>query len=251
MNLIEGKSNATPTLQNKLSKGITPDSTDSTINFPPPTYKIKVKFDSIKVQETHDPGIFTSQSDGEYDLWAYVQGVRIGLTDRSYVGTRGGSGNPLPCGLGDVSHGETVYFSPLAQVTVDVPETLPLSIFTAGVEVDGCGRQPLPTVLTPYSMEAILEQPEEKWEPTFQFYAHIFSGQQFPTSPSPACVYNPSDSLGNIIKFYKPPGYGAGVHEEFADNVDYILRYTITVIPPPNLNQKKTVLGTGNNFSVN
>ena len=66
-----------------------------------------------------------------------VQGVRIGLTDRSYVGYSGGSGNPLPCGLGDVSHGETVYFSSLAQVTVDVPETLPLSIFTAGVEVDG------------------------------------------------------------------------------------------------------------------
>ena len=79
------------------------------------------------------------------------------------------------------------------------------------------------------SMEKILKQPEEKWEPAFQFYAHIFSAQPFETSPSPLCVYNPSDRLGNIIKFYKPPGYGSGVHEEFADNVDYILRYTITV----------------------
>ena len=92
-------------------------------------------------------------------------------------------------------------------------------------------------------MEAILEQPEEKWEPTFQFYAHIFSGQQFPNVAFSSPVFIiPLIPLGNIIKFYQPPGYGAGVHEEFADNVDYILRYTITVIPPPNLNQKKTVL---------
>ena len=59
----------------------------------------------------------------------------IGLTDRSYESICG-SGNPLPCGLGDVSHGETVYFNPLAEVMVDIPETLPLSIFTAGVEVE-------------------------------------------------------------------------------------------------------------------
>ena len=53
------------------------------------------------------------------------------------------------------------------------------------------------------------------------------------------------------MNFYKPPAYGAGAHEEFANNADYILRYTITVVPPPNLDQKKTVLGTGNNFSLN
>ena len=86
------------TLQQQVyAKGITPG--NSTINFPPLTYKVKVKFDSIKVPETHDPGIFTSQSDGEYDLWAFVQGVRIGFADRSYEGTCGGSGDPLPCGI--------------------------------------------------------------------------------------------------------------------------------------------------------
>ena len=53
------------------------------------------------------------------------------------------------------------------------------------------------------------------------------------------------------MNFYKPLDYGAGAHEEFANNADYILRYTITVIPPPNLDQKKTVLDTGNNFSLN
>ena len=157
------------TLQQQVyAKGITPG--NSTINFPPPTYKVKVKFDSIKVQETHDPGIFTSQGDGEYDLYAFVQGVPIGLTDRSYEGICGGSGNPLPCGLGDVSHGETVYFNPLAEVTVDIPETLPLSIFTAGVEVDNCGRISLTRsgIPPPDQIAGILNQPEQTWEQRFK-----------------------------------------------------------------------------------
>ena len=47
------------------------------------------------------------------------------------------------------------------------------------------------------------------------------------------CTFNDNDALGTIIKFYKPPDYGAGVHEEGAANADYILRYTITVTPPP------------------
>jgi len=47
------------------AKGITPG--NSTITFPPPTYKVTVKFDSIKVMQTHDPGIFTPEGDGEYD----------------------------------------------------------------------------------------------------------------------------------------------------------------------------------------
>ncbi|HEY7109526.1 MAG TPA: hypothetical protein VH415_08880 [Nitrososphaeraceae archaeon] len=69
-NLTLGNSNATLTTQRKLSKGI--EAGDYTITFPPPTYKVKVKFDSVKVQETHDHGIFSSQGDGEYDLYAFV-----------------------------------------------------------------------------------------------------------------------------------------------------------------------------------
>ena len=76
------------TLQQQVyAKGITPG--NSTINFPPPTSKVKVKFDSMKVQETHDPGIFTSQGDGEYDLYAVVRGLH-GLTERSYEGISAG-----------------------------------------------------------------------------------------------------------------------------------------------------------------
>ena len=238
------------TLQQQVyAKGITPG--NSTITFPPPTYKVKVKFDSIKVQETHDPGIFTSQGDGEYDLYAFVQGVPIGLTDRSYEGISGGSGNPLPCGLGDVSHGETVYFNPLAEVTVDIPETLPLSIFTAGVEVDNCGRISLTRsgIPPPVQIVGILNQPEQTWVQSLQKYVRYVSNPV--SNPTFTCGVNVNDRLGSIMNFYKPPDYGAGAHEEFANNVDYILRYTITVMPPPNLDQKKTVLGTGNNFSLN
>ena len=43
-------------------------------------------------------------------------------------------------GLGDASEGETIYFDPGAEVTVSLPDTLPLSIFTVGQEIDECGR---------------------------------------------------------------------------------------------------------------
>lgn len=235
------------TCQQVYAKGITPG--NSTITYPPPTYKVKVKFDSIKVQNTHDPGIITPQSDGEYDLYAVVQGHGIGLTDRSFVGICGYSGTVPSCGLGDVSHGETVYFSPTAEVTVDIPETVPLSIFTAGVEVDLCGRKD-PSLLpsSPDKIVAILKQPEETWVDSIQGYVDELS---YGLGINALCAFDENDSLGSIVKFYKPPAYGAGAHEEFANNDDYILRYTITVVPPPNLDQKKTVLGTGNNFSIN
>jgi hypothetical protein len=125
---------------------------------------------------------------------------------------------------------------------------LPLSIFIAGVEVDLCGRKD-PDLLpsSPDKIVAILKQPEERWAHSIQIYVDSLS---FPKGITAFCIYNRNDPLGSIVKFYKPPGYGAGSHEEFASNADYILRYTITVIAQPNLDQKKTVLGTGNNFSL-
>ena len=173
------------------------------------------------------------------------------MTDRSFDGICGGSGNPLPCGLGDVSHGETVYFSPLAEVTVDIPETLPLSIFTAGVEVDNSAGFSTLQFATCIVWWQFLNNQKRRGHSHFKSM-HIFCQE----SVSNVAILQPvflnfNDPLGSIVKFYKPPGYGAGVHEEFANNADYILRYTITVVPPPNLDQKKTVLGTGNNFSLN
>ena len=146
------------TLQEKLSKGIIPG---TSISFP---YTIKVKFDSIQVLDTHDPGIFTSEGDGEYDLYGLVQGVAISLTDRSFQGICGGSSDPLPCGLGDISHGERAYFSPSAEVTADIPGTMPLSVSSGGMEIDNCGRD----TATNYKflqkrVPEILQQPEETW----------------------------------------------------------------------------------------
>ena len=50
-----------------------------------------------------------------------------------------------------------------------------------------------------------------------------------------------NDRLGNLIKFYEPPGqsyepigWGAGAHTNVvSDTGDFTLRYTITVTPPP------------------
>ena len=111
-----------------------------------------------------------------------VQGVTNRINRQKLRRYSGGSGNPLPCGLGDVSHGETVYFSPLAEVTVDIPETLPLSIFTAGVEVDNCGRNLSDTQVAPDKIMAILKQPEETWARQFNSM-HIFVGQVIHTRP--------------------------------------------------------------------
>ena len=70
-----------------------------------------------------------------------VQGVPNRINRQKFRRVFAGGAEDLPsCGLGDVSHGETVHFSPLAEVTVDIPETLPLSIFTAGVEREYGGR---------------------------------------------------------------------------------------------------------------
>ena len=40
-----------------------------------------VKFDSITVNDDHEGAL---SGDAEYDLTAYVQGVKVGLTDKSH-----------------------------------------------------------------------------------------------------------------------------------------------------------------------
>ncbi len=155
------------------------------------------------------------------------------MTDRSFDGICGGSGTVPPCGLGDISHGETAYyiffyFSILAEVTVDIPETLPLSIFTAGVEVDLCGRKD-PDLLpsSPDKIVAILKQPEETWVDSIQIYVDALSSWKGITA---FCIYDKNDPLGSIVKFYKAPGYGAGVHEEFARGGEGWCIYTVLIL---------------------
>jgi hypothetical protein len=76
-------------------------------------YKVKVTFDSM----THDHEGALS-GDGEYDIAAYVQGIKVGLTDASGPGD----------GLWDISSGETVSFDRGTEVTVDISDYVPLSI---------------------------------------------------------------------------------------------------------------------------
>src|SRR6188474_56080 len=64
-------------------------------------YRIRVGFDSITVHNNHET---TGGGDGEYMLFAYVQGKGVDLTKLSQFG-----GN---AGLNDVSDGETVQFMP-------------------------------------------------------------------------------------------------------------------------------------------
>jgi hypothetical protein len=130
-NLTELKPDARLATQDKLSRGIIPNVKIIT----PLIYKVTVVFDSITVNEDHEGAL---SGDAEYDLTAYVQGLKVGLTDKSPSTVCVGC-DPSP-GLYDVSEGETIEFTPDARVTVEIPNTLPLSIFTVGEEVDRCGR---------------------------------------------------------------------------------------------------------------
>ena len=70
----------------------------------------------------------------EYDLNAFVQGIKVGLTDASYTTDlcAGWGCNSRPALL-DVSQGETLYFKPDTEVILDLPRTVQLSIFTVGI----------------------------------------------------------------------------------------------------------------------
>ena len=133
-NQTEKQSDTMLTLQEKLSKGII---TNNTI-FTPRIYQVTVVFDSISRSIKIMKGFVSG--DGEYELHAYVQGKVFDLTDASIPGDPYHYPGDIPsAGLGDVSEGETVQFLHEARVTVDLPETTPLSIFTLGAELDSCG----------------------------------------------------------------------------------------------------------------
>ena len=255
-NQTKSESNTTSTVGEKLSKGMI---TDNSITTPPPTYKVTVIFDSITVHNTHEGAL---SGDGEYDLTAYVQGMKVGLTDNSY-----GGGAPYaytgalpPVGLGDVSTGETVNFDPDARVTVDLPGTVPLIIFTAGDEIDDCDRRSHPDNIQD-KIGGILQQPQNTWIDSIQYIAR---GESLPNCDF-GLLENINERLGNIVKLYFPPGqsyepigYGAGSHTNvISDKGDYTLRYTITVTPPSSLSPKQSgdrflnQMQSNNTFSFN
>ena len=242
-NQVDIEPNTTSSIPEKLSKGIIPDYTITPLN----TYKITVVFDSITVRDDHE-GLFSG--DGEYWLTAFVQGKPVDLTAASIVGSPIHIyGEIPPEGLGDVSEEETVKFTSEATVRLYLPATVPLSIFTLGNELDSCSYPDKPSYI-PKEIVDMFKNPQLDWYHPITQYINYFNSH-------PHCGYDDSENLGNIVRFYNPPGqsyepigYGAGAHTKVvSDTGDYTLRYTITVVPPPNLDQKKTVLGTANNYS--
>ena len=96
-------------------------------------YKVTVRFNDIRVNNDHEGAL---SGDGEYDLKAYVHGILVDLTKLSTW---------RDAGLTDVSSGETVKFNPGNFMSVNIDNTLPLTIITAGVEDDGCKGPILPS----------------------------------------------------------------------------------------------------------
>jgi hypothetical protein len=136
-----------------------------------PKYKVKVTFDYIIITNDLDGTDTGSVFDrvGEYDLSAYVQGKRVDLT--------GGTGyscsvfdfethSPIAkwCErLYDADTGEKITFNPGTEVTVEMPQDVPLSIFTTGLEIDDCGRVNWPKDDDPKLEElvSLLNEPNE------------------------------------------------------------------------------------------
>jgi len=123
-----------------------------------PKYEVKVTFDSITIKNDREGA---ASGDGEFDLSAFVQGKRVDLT--------GGTSNRI----WDAQEGKTYQFNPGTEITVLLPEKVPISIFTIGHEVDGCGRVDWPKDDDPImqSLVATLNQPGK---PDYQLYASPF-----------------------------------------------------------------------------
>lgn len=196
-------------------------------------------FDSITVHDDRE-GIFSG--DGEYDLYAYVQGKKISLTDATSGYICIGITSTYKClGLMDVSPGQKLNFNPGTEMSVELPETISLSIRTVGVEVDGCGRLTLP----------------DQFKFGTGLYNSYWDLQDLDECEVITKTTNLNDALGFVSKHYDPTDYGAGSHTEKSgevyghdyDNPDYTLRYTISVTPPTTTEKKQTDFGTNNTFS--
>ena len=79
-------------------------------------------------------------------------------------------------------------------------------------------------------MEAFKGQPLNWFEAISKYQNNLAPSEDSPV----VCFYgSDNDKIGNVIKFYESPGFGAGAHSVKSDTGDYTLRYTIIVKPPP------------------
>jgi hypothetical protein len=165
--------------------------------------------------------------------------------------------DPSP-GLYDVSEGETIGFTPETRITVEIPDTMPLSIFTVGEEVDRCGRGNHPDNYQD-QLITILQKSKETWFDSVKSNFQQQINNHGCGNYDPYNFVNDNEILGTITKFYLPPGssyepigYGAGAHTNVvSDTRDFTLRYTITVTPPSTLEKQTDSNKFSNKFESN
>jgi hypothetical protein len=204
-------------------------------------YKVKVTFDSITILDDRE-GLLSG--DGEFDLSAFVQGKRVDLTRASGPGA----------GIWDAQEGKTYQFNPGTEVTVLLPEKVPLSILITGHEVDGCGRVDWPKDDDPIMQRLvdILNKPRQTPTSSADF-PRLQPNDNLPAviANQLSCSGNDNDYLGGLVGgyyggiYYGAPDYGAGSHEETVESfvgslllapsseevASYTLRYTISASP--------------------
>ena len=189
--------------------------------------KVKVTFTSMTVHDDRE-GLF--DGDGEFDISAYVQGIRLDLTPASGPGD----------GLKDVSDGETVTFYPRTEVILDIPSTLVLSIFTVGSEMDSpcCSTASFPKNIQPQVIEAfsssiVLAEIRDIQTSLNERINERPMGQvERDQCPGQGQRPGSNDILGTINKLYDPIDYETGPHIEKSSRGDFTLRYTISVMRP-------------------
>ena len=170
-----------------------------------------VTFNSITVHNKHE-GAFSG--DGEYALVAYVQGKQVDLTHASGPGA----------GLMDVSNGETLTFKQDNVAITEIPNNIPLSIFTVGHELDACPS----SFKFPQNIQETLPI---FFDPQLDWSSEISKFQKYLNYDYWVCHSasgNDDEILGTIKEFYDPSGYGAGPHVVKSSNGDFTLRYTIS-----------------------
>jgi hypothetical protein len=188
---------------------------------PPPVSNVVVSviFNSITVHNNHEGAV---SGDGEYYLVAYVQGKKVDLTHASGPGD----------GLWDVSNGETLTFKQDNVAITEIPNNIPLSIFTVGIESDACDKG---DYKSPDNVQVQLfrDDPQHIWPlfdaPVSEWPIKISKLQKLLNSFLNCFgVFNSDDTLGTISKIYDPPSLGAGAHTNVvSSNGDFTLRYTI------------------------
>jgi hypothetical protein len=170
--------------------------------------QVMVQLNSITVHNDHDASV---KGKGEFNNHVYVQGHHRSLNM-------------------EVDSGETRNFWPTKQITTILPQGMPLSIFTIGIEEDSCDLFGVSLELPPppeylAELEQTFSNPSADW---YDAISKVKTKIKNENLIYPNCSWN---TLGTINEIYKPPSYESGKHEIKSSNGDYTLRYTIIVTP--------------------